>query len=172
MKTSITIIIFLLQTLFIYGSALIETPMPIDSSSVTSIFHEKNIIYIDIASLIFTGYINLNYERKISEHFSLRAGYGFGYFEINNGGFIDYEYKNGFNFSFNFFLGEGNSKFEIDGGLCYIWTERNSYKTKIIYPIIEIDYRYQPQYGGMIYRVGIGTMFQCLGINISLGYTF
>ncbi|MBI5325539.1 MAG: hypothetical protein HZB41_09775 [Ignavibacteriae bacterium] len=136
-------------------------------------YFAKNIIYIDAASFLAIGYITLNYERMIADHFSLRTAYGYGYyFEIDFGGGGEARYMNGFNLMANYLIGVKNSKFELGIGLCMTQVKIYPRILEKFYPTFAIDYRYQPRFGGILFRVGLSEIFATGGINLSLGYTF
>lgn len=145
-------------------------------------YYAKNNLYIDFATVIFSGYINLNFERMITKFLSLKFGYGFGYYNTLPIliFFPEIDFYSEYNLMLNLLIGKDNSKFDIGLGASYFRVlEQQHYNTgsRGFSPAISLGYRYQPRYGGLIFRFGGTWLFgdgdvSVCGLHFSLGYTF
>ncbi|MBI5325540.1 MAG: hypothetical protein HZB41_09780 [Ignavibacteriae bacterium] len=173
MKTSIIILLILFQVSTLSASSLTDSIMTVDSSIIE---HKNNYsvnnIYLDAGSVLLSSYVNLNYERLLSNIICIRLGYGLGY-RIQNIADGPTIYGETINLLMCLLLFEGNSKFEIGFGGGY-FHELDNFRhlaNKFVYSFC-IGYRYQPQYGGILFRSGFSLINPGLGFNISIGYTF
>lgn len=128
--------------------------------------------------------LSVNYERPLSRSFVLRVGLGFGNGTDNYGS----ETKgDGWGpMAMVSYLTEGSSKFEFGLGASLILSSESRYSynngsTSIeyyehpwtLYPAITLGYRYQPDDGGVLFRIGLGyTYYEGYPAEISVGYAF
>lgn len=153
-----------------------EITIQIPINSISKIYDHnyfaKNIIYLDAASLLFVGYVNINYDYMLNINSSIRFGAGIGYLFEWEGPSHNYQ---GFSLMYNFLPGKNNSKFELGFGASYIKEEieyyRSEYKSRFSVAIT-IGYRYQNRIEGMLFRIGASYLGYIGGLNLSLGYSF
>lgn len=119
----------------------------------------NNIIYFDLSTLVIMGSISANYERILSDNFSLRGGIGFAYFTDK----IYFPTMLMCNF-----LTKGENKFEIGLGGSLITENYNPIK-----PAFSVGYRYQDKNDGFVFRTGLSWVFYYgMGFHLSLGKAF
>ena len=139
---------------------------------------KTNTIYTELATSVLTGSASLNYEHLLTHNFSIRLGYGFGYYGSARGittadGPLSMVY-----YSFS----ASNSKAEIGLGGSLMNKRDGIPRSDIsflagtgwrISPSIALGYRYQQFEGGFFFRIGITYAYLFGGpIQISLGHTF
>lgn len=120
------------------------------------IIKAKNIIYLDLG-ILFSGSdiaigAGINYERMISDNFSIRAGVNIGYLEWHIDRSSTPNAGIGFPITINY-LTNNKNKFEagLGGGPYFNFSE--GYISLL--PAARLGYRYQPDESGMMYRLGL-----------------
>lgn len=144
------------------------------NSYAQDITKPRNIAYLDFG-IIFTGSsyalgIGLNYERMLSDNFSVRAGMNIAFYKTSVIGDKIEGTSIGFPVTFNYMTNAKN-KFEagIGGGPRISLTDENS---NVFFPAFRLGYRYQTDEEGMIYRLGLevpSNVYLSLG---GIGYHF
>lgn len=125
-------------------------------------------IYYEIGGATYR--YSMNYEYKFNENISGRIGYG-GY-SSEYPDILGY-----FTTMLNYFVGLGSHLLEIGVGPT-VGLNREQEKTLYLEGITTIlGYRYQPEYGGMMLRLGPVMMIESdglplPGVGISIGYGF
>ncbi|TAL68971.1 MAG: hypothetical protein EPN82_08655 [Bacteroidetes bacterium] len=144
----------------------------IPNSKIKIIYNQdyfvKNVIYLDMASCLWVGNININYERMIHPIWSIRIGAGIGY------GVKDWCFQ-AITLMINFLPGKMYSKFEFGIGTSYVKEviNRYTYSYEMKFNIaLAIGYRYQNIYEGMLYRIGFSYLGYGGGVHLSIGYAF
>ena len=133
----------------------------------------RNTVYLDIATFVFGGNASINFEAPFGEHTLLRCGYGFGYLVQFDNGTV---YSSGLLAMMNFVTSGNNSRFEGGIGGSFVQINRStniflSAGSKLL-PSFAIGYRYQPQTGGFVFRIGLGYTYAFgAPLYISLGST-
>jgi len=145
-----------------------------------TIAHSTNIIY---AELLGNGLLSsLNYERVISNDFSVRFGVGFSFdnSESNSGGHHTTAF---FPLAMANYLIDlyGNNYLEIGGGVLVsstnfsISTDNYPQSESVVVPTTAVGYRYSPKDGGIFFSAAFDT-FIFSGIapwaGIGIGYRF
>lgn len=134
----------------------------------------KNIIYLDFGVIITgTPYafgVGLNYERMLSNNFSVRAGVNIGFYNNHVIGDKVSGISIGFPVTMNYMTNNKN-KFEagLGGGPRISLTDEN---TNIFFPAIRLGYRYQPDESGMMYRLGVDLPSNLYVSLSGIGYKF
>jgi hypothetical protein len=135
-------------------------------------YYAKNILYIDLATVLLSGYCNISYERLFTNFISMRVGYGYGYLVHS---IADGPTTNGQTLCLlvNFLCFEGNSKLEFGMGATYLMEEEvfGPPKYKLGYAF-SCNYRYQPKYGGFIFKTGMSLLYPGFGFNFAIGHAF
>ncbi|MFZ4591910.1 MAG: hypothetical protein ACOYN6_12990 [Ignavibacteria bacterium] len=134
----------------------------------------KNIVYLDLGVIITgTPYafgVGLNYERMLSDNFSIRAGVNLGLYNNYVIGDKVAGTSIGFPVTINYMTNNKN-KFEagLGGGPRISLTDEN---TNIFFPSIRLGYRYQPDESGMMYRLGVELPSNMYISLAGIGYKF
>ncbi len=151
-------------------------PKPIDSTLIVNRIEEapNNAIYFEAGGpgLLYS----INYERMITDDFSIRLGYsswGFSLLASSSGSFT------GIPIMINDLMGDGNSKFELGAGIEFINASTttsffgltpsttNTVSTSV--GIATLGYRYQPRGGGIHFRAVCNPMFGSGGARVTFG---
>lgn len=134
----------------------------------------KNIIYLGFGVIITgTPYafgVGLNYERMLSDNFSVRAGVNLGFYNNHIIGDKISGTSLGFPVTINYMTNNKN-KFEagLGGGPRISLTDEN---TNIFFPAFRLGYRYQPDESGMMYRLGVELPSNMYISFAGIGYKF
>ncbi len=133
----------------------------------------KNIIYLDLSTLIIWGSLSANYERLISDNFSIRGGVGYSFL------LKEYATENGWEKRWDTYTTpmilinaytSGIKKFEGGLGISLI---NHSYDKFSFVPSGTIGYRYHNVKDGLIFRVGVSMVYVYgLGVHLSFGKAF
>jgi len=142
----------------------------------------KNAIYASVGTAFVWHMANFNYERNL---FPSRNLMNKNYFIRARFGKLYTWYSDGFNSSLSLqaVYGERNSHLELGVGLWGYFdmtdytngsasgtaTDTSMWTYTVIYPDLNIGYRYQKPSGGLVFRSGIGFPD---GVYLSLGYAF
>lgn len=129
-------------------------------------FTAYNVIYAELATMLLTGSISLNYERAILPNLSLRAGYGMAWM-------FEHDVIKCGQVMANYFVG-GDHRLEIGFGVSISNTDATGAGVNSnTIPAFALGYRYQPWTGGVMFRAG-GAWSYGYGfpVEISLGYAF
>ena len=135
----------------------------------------KNALYVELATLIFTGAASINYERILTDNVSLRVGYGVAgaFFVVGTAS------GNGPQVMAHFFFGEGTAKFELGAGAAFMFSEATEFifdtsaDELLIFPSIALGLRLQPYDGGFFGRFGTAwTYGYGIGFVAGLGAVF
>lgn len=117
----------------------------------------NNIIYLDVGLIlsgnsVFMG-IGLNYEKMLSDNYSIRAGANIGFFGTHVIGDKISGTSIGFPITFNY-LTKNKNKFEagLGGGPWINLDQENSFS---FFPAVKLGYRYQPDESGLILKAGL-----------------
>ncbi len=157
-KTIKTILLILIYTVLILNSisqAQQDTPTSVQA---------KNIIYAEIAWVIYTGALSVNYERILHQHFSVRVGFGAGYM-IGDAGMGPLAMV-------NFFTRGSDQKFEIGAGATWISRDFGDQEWQL-WPAIALAYRFQQPKSGFFLRAGLTWTYKFgFPIQVSVGFTF
>lgn len=129
----------------------------------------RNVVYVELATLIAFGSISVNYERQIAQNFSLRGGIGLSWQGLSYGP----DRQNGLSgLAMANLLAPfaGNEqKVEIGAGAC----AGPALIGSTIAPALALGYRNQPLRGGLMFRLGATWVYgNGLPVQISLGYAF
>jgi hypothetical protein len=148
------------------------------STSLSQSERTLNSIFLEVGGSGF-GYVSFNYDRLISNSFSIRIGYSHTQFAFP----IDIT-TNSFPLLVNYLAGENNSRFEAGIGIAYVnlsasgklFSSSIDFKTNTLLLATALGYRYQPKDGGLLFRIDL-TPFYGYGevlfmYGISVGYTF
>jgi len=144
---------------------------PDESSTVAGMVSETqeavrpNIIYLTIGTVLLAGFIDLSYERKLSDFLSVRAG-GVASF------LFETEATYG-PFALVYISPPGRNKVELGAGAAYLWIEPigPSEKKWAFRPVFSIGYRYQPSDALLCFRLG-ASYCGAPGIHFGLGFAF
>jgi hypothetical protein len=148
----------------------------------------RNSIYVEL--LGHGIFYSVNYEYRMSDKISLRAGVSI--WSIKSMDLLIFQI-NGIKFrSFpvmvNYLIGKRSSRFELGAGIMpayisseggsvfYLMKSTDSNHTTIFPVIANVGYRYQPEDGGFIFRAGITPAFRAgasaVQFGLSIGYGF
>ncbi|MFH1051923.1 MAG: hypothetical protein V1779_13460 [bacterium] len=163
MKRILILVIFL----------ILLTNCIIHAQSDISKDYKKNIIYLDLSTLIIMGSISANYERLFSKNFSIRGGIGYSFllkeYYTEMGSENRWDTYTTAMILLNAFT-SGINKFEGGLGISVI---NDSYDRYSFAPSGTIGYRYHNIKDGLIFRVGIsGVYVYGLGVHLSVGKAF
>jgi len=128
---------------FFLPVSLIAEPLP----------GKKNIIYVELGTILLTATGSLNVERVVHERWTVRAGYGSSIAVAGLG--ADGRY--GWLAMANYITRRHRHKFELGGGLCLL--RRDSYGTPEVWPALAVGYRYQRPQGGFFFRSGLSWTY-------------
>ena len=170
---------------------LIASTPPVDINALPLPFalkHESSIhtiLFAECASSLSALNFSANYERPLSSSFWLRLGLGYGSDKDNYG---SQTAGNGWGpLAMALYLSGGTSKLEFGLGASlitstekrYEYSSYGVYDTKIynhgweLHPAITLGYRYQPDEGGLVFRIGANyTYYSGYPVEVSLGYAF
>lgn len=126
---------------------------------------------------------SVNYDHRISQHFSLRAGYSHWSMPFV---FIDKLTFTGFPIMLNYLTGEGTGHLELGIGLMpttvslhgreWFFGTQQEASGSIVLGTATIGYRSQSQDGGFVFRIGVTPIFTFKEVlpsgGISLGFAF
>jgi len=135
----------------------------------------KNVMYVEVASILYFGWGTINYERIFTDNLSIRAGFGGGYAAQ-----LDYPMLTGYGvlLMFNYFTKGPRHRFEAGIGVSMVQISGNfdDYtwaKGRVVYPALSVSYRYQPREGGFFFRGGL-TFHSAFGtpIQITIGHVW
>jgi hypothetical protein len=162
---------------------LILTNTSFEQSTKPKCEVKDNIVSMDFSAMIFTGVVNVNYERFIgsikTNQLFLNGAVGLWYYFFN---YSSSASSSTLSLSLNNLTGCKNNHFEIDIGGRYIinnkdkygYNQENRYPHIInslmkynIYPIANIGFRHQSTKNNAIYRVFIGLSGLGFGYGIS-----
>ena len=155
MKTLLTLIVF-----FIYSMTNLHA-LTTDSSTVP----HPHVIYLEYAGLLLFGSFSVNYEHALTNAISFRPGVGIGYTVA----LLDSQIGYGLTAMCNYITPLSNNRFEAGLGASLV--KGKAYGG--IIPAISIGYRYQPESGGFIYRLGLTWVYGYgAPLQTSIGYAF
>lgn len=136
-------------------------------------FSKKNTFSVD-GGLLYLGLIasissSINYERYFDDNFFIRTGFGHYMILGQDTGYGGPQIP----LTINFITGKRNSHFEADLGGRIIFDIKGdgldySSKPYVIYPILNLGYRYQKPTGGFIFKALVGLD----GLTLGAGYSF
>ncbi len=159
MKTTLMLIIFFL--LFITNIHAQTN----DSLHVPA----QHVIYLEYAGLIGFGSLSLNYEHALTNSISFRTGVGIGYTLPP----MDSEIGIGFTAMFNYITAHSDNRFEAGLGASLVYIRSGGSAGLGAIPAISIGYRYQPESGGSVYRLGLTWVYGFgMPLQASVGYAF
>jgi len=130
----------------------------------------KNSIYLEGATLIYTGMYSVSYERSFLSKSPFKmyfaTGLGGWYFIKISRNYFGYSLP----FSLNSIFGSGKVHPEVDFGFRYTFFNKNSAQDiSPFFPLFNIGFRYQePNLKKIIFRSYIGLS----GMGIGLGWSF
>jgi hypothetical protein len=146
-----------------------------------------NIVYGEVATMVFWTWGSVNYERMLNERSSVRIGVGGGYFSVPAERAIS---GYGATVMYNYFPIGVEHRLELGIGVAIANTTGPSVDLPPVYasfsdippeltrlwwygPAVSIGYRYQPRDGGFLFRVG-ATLVNLFGfpLQVSLGYVW
>jgi hypothetical protein len=141
----------------------------------------RNTVYLEVATALLVGGVSINYERVLTQHFSIRTGLGTGYYAD----FGDKVTKTavGNTVMLTYLLGKGDYHFEAGAGASLMYFKDGftggDYLAGVlpgqwgVMPAIALGYRYQQRDGGFFFRVGITyTYFMVTPVQVSVGHSF
>jgi hypothetical protein len=154
----------------------VARPKPIDSTLIVNKIEEapNNAIYFEAGGpgLLYS----INFERMITDDFSIRLGYsswGFSLLASSSGSFT------GIPIMINNLMGDGNSKFEFGAGIEFInastttsffgLTPSTTNTVSTSAGIATLGYRYQPRGGGIHFRAVCNPIFGSGGVRVTFG---
>lgn len=153
--------------------ALHHVPVPLAAQEGTSPaaggesrFTAYNVVYVELATMLLTGSISMNYERAILPSLGLRAGYGTAWM-------FEHDVIECGQIMVNYFVGEDH-RLEIGFGVAVSSADATGAGVNSnTVPAFALGYRYQPWTGGLLFRAG-GAWSYAYGfpVQISLGYAF
>ena len=134
----------------------------------------NNIVYLDVGVILAQNSIaigmGLNYERMLSDNFSIRGGVNVGFFGSHVIGDKISGTGLGFPISINY-MTKGKNKFEagLGGGPMINLSNDNSVS---FVPVIKVGYRYQPDENGMMFKFGLELPSNMYISILGAGYKF
>jgi hypothetical protein len=176
-----SILLRLVSVLF-FVCVFVVTSIAQEEDFTVSIEPARHALYAEIAG---QGILySLNYEYRVSDHVSLRAG--FSSWDIPDFAFLSHFSYTGFPLMVNWLVGSGDSRLEIGAGVvpshCTVsetetfWGNQIDGETWIVLGTGTFGYRYQPLWGGVIFRAGITPFVSQHGAavsgGLSLGFGF
>ena len=130
--------------------------------------YPRNVVYLEVTPLLFIGNVSVNYERRLNDWLSARAGIGAGYVWVIFSGLS----AAGGTTMLLYSSPHSDYKLEAGLGLSYVTGFGGNPDTHVL-PAASIGYRHEPAQGGFFFRTGATWVYSYgFPLQISFGVNF